>query len=231
MESSTQKIKEDFDRIASLPSGGWNHSAHYYSFLLKQVPRPCINALEIGCGTGSFTRLLAHRCKNVLALDLSPEMIRVARDRSGATPNIKYEIGDVVSIQLPTNHFDCVASIATLHHLPLEDMLLKMKESLTVGGTLIVLDLFEIEKFTDALLSALAYPVSAAMKILKGSRLRTSRVVREVWAEHNRSDSYPTMSKIRKLSALVLPGARIKRHLFCRYSITWVKGGLTRRSS
>jgi ubiquinone/menaquinone biosynthesis C-methylase UbiE len=158
-------------------------------------------------------------------------MIRVARDRSGATPNIKYEIGDVVSIQLPTNHFDCVASIATLHHLPLEDMLLKMKESLTVGGTLIVLDLFEIEKFTDALLSALAYPVSAAMKILKGSRLRTSRVVREVWAEHNRSDSYPTMSKIRKLSALVLPGARIKRHLFWRYSITWVKGGLTRRSS
>jgi ubiquinone/menaquinone biosynthesis C-methylase UbiE len=52
----------------------------------------------------------------VLALDLSPEMIRIARERSTQFPNIEFQLADVRELSLPDEHFDCIASIATLHH-------------------------------------------------------------------------------------------------------------------
>ena len=39
--------------------------------------------------------------------------------------------------------FDCIASIATLHHLPVREIFLKMKAALKPGGVLLILDLFE----------------------------------------------------------------------------------------
>ncbi len=61
----------DFDRLAQLDDEGWTANNHYHDFLLKHVPHDCENTLEIGCGTGAFARLLAKRCKRVIALDLS----------------------------------------------------------------------------------------------------------------------------------------------------------------
>ena len=65
-------IEADFDRLATLDDEGWTANNHYHDFLLSHVPQNCDNALEIGCGTGAFARLLAKRSKRVIALDLSP---------------------------------------------------------------------------------------------------------------------------------------------------------------
>jgi len=143
LAQSTSKIRADFDRIASLSGSGWGHTEHHHSFLLKQLPRHCDNALEIGCGAGAFSRLLARRSERVLALDLSPRMIQIARERSRQYPNIDYRIADATTWEFPGAQFDCVVSIATLHHLPIEEMLSKMKDTMNVNGTLIVLDLFQ----------------------------------------------------------------------------------------
>jgi ubiquinone/menaquinone biosynthesis C-methylase UbiE len=77
-----ERIREDFDRIAGLSrEEGWGHSSHYHVFLLRQLPARCSEALEVGCGTGSFARSLVERCGRVLAVDLSPRMIEVAKSR------------------------------------------------------------------------------------------------------------------------------------------------------
>ena len=75
-----ETIRSDFDRLAVLENktGGWSHNDHYHAYLLRYIPHPCNESLEIGCGTGAFTRLLAGRSRHVLGLDLSPEMIRIA---------------------------------------------------------------------------------------------------------------------------------------------------------
>ena len=70
-------VEADFDRLALLDDQGWTSNNHYHNSLLKHLPANCENALEIGCGTGAFARLLAKRCKHVVALDLSSDMIRV----------------------------------------------------------------------------------------------------------------------------------------------------------
>jgi SAM-dependent methyltransferase len=216
-------IQTDFDRIALLSNEGWNHNSHYHGFLLRQFPAHCEYALDIGCGTGAFSRLLASRSDRVLALDLSPQMIQIARERSKAYANIDFQVADAMVWEFPTEQFDCIASIATLHHLPLEEMLAKMKAALRTNGTLVVLDLYEPAGLSGALTNVLAVPVGAALQLLKTGRLRQSREAREAWAAHGRHDSYPTLAQIRQTCASILPGAEVRKHLLWRYSITWKK--------
>jgi len=223
MAESMPKIRADFDRIALLSRNGWNHNSHYHDFLLRQLPPHCANALEIGCGTGAFSRLLAKRSDRVLALDLSPQMIRIAKERSEQCSNIDFQVTDAMTWEFPAEQFDCVASIATLHHLPIEETLSKMQEALKVNGTLIILDLFQEEGLSDVLTSTLAVPASIILRLIKTGRLREPHEVREAWAEHGRSDSYPTLSQIRQVCVSVLPGTRVKKHLLWRYSIVWKK--------
>ncbi len=122
-------LEADFDRLALLDEDGWTSNNHYHNFLLRNVPENCVDALEIGCGTGAFSRRLAEVSKHVVALDLSPEMIRVARSRSKQFPNIDFQLVDAMSWDFPAAHFDCISTIATLHHLPQRELLLKAKRS------------------------------------------------------------------------------------------------------
>jgi SAM-dependent methyltransferase len=216
-------IQADFDRIALVSGEGWGHNSHYHDFLLAHVPARCAEALDIGCGTGAFARLLAQRADHVLGLDLSPQMIRLARERSQQYPNVDFQIADVMKWTFPQEHFDCIASIATCHHLPLEEMLVKTRDALKVGGVLLILDLYTARDLSDFFVSALAVPVSLALRLIKTGWLRQSREAREAWAQHGPHEAYLPLSGIRQVCARVLPGARVRRHLLWRYSIVWKK--------
>jgi ubiquinone/menaquinone biosynthesis C-methylase UbiE len=150
-------------------------------------------------------------------------MIQVAKARSRSHSNIEYHVANATRWAFPVTAFDCVVCIATLHHLPLEETLLKMRGTLKAGGTLAVLDLYQPAGLRDALPSLVAVPVSLALRLIHSSRLREPRRVREAWEEHGRKDSYPTLARVRRICERVLPGARVKRHLLWRYSIIWRK--------
>ncbi|MET0647975.1 MAG: class I SAM-dependent methyltransferase [Pyrinomonadaceae bacterium] len=218
-------IRADFDRIALLAGEGWDHSGHYHDFLARHVPAPCREALEIGCGTGSFSRILSKSSERVLALDLSPNMIRVARERSAQFTNIEFRVADVLALELPAETFDCVVTVATLHHLPMKEVLTKIKGALKAGGVLLVLDLFQTEGLPDAFRSALALPLSLGLRLMRHGRLTAPREVRRAWDEHGRHDSYLTLSQVHEVCAEVLPGAEVRRHLLWRYSVVWKKVG------
>lgn len=221
--SPATQIQTDFDRIALLSTDAWDHNSHYHGFLLKHVPSPCAEALDIGCGAGSFSQLLAQRCKQVLAFDLSPRMIQVAQEHSKPYTNIDFRVADAMTWQYPKERFDCISSIATLHHLPFGETLVNMKRSLKVGGTLLILDLFQEASLFDMLVSAMALPVDVVLKLVKRGRLGEPAEVRAAWDEHGRHDSYFTLPEIRKTCANLLPGAGVTRHLLWRYSIIWKK--------
>src|SRR3989442_1282309 len=209
-------IQTDFDRIALLSSDdGWTQNSYYHNFLLRHVPVKCESALEIGCGTGALSRRLAQYAQNVLALDLSPEMIRIARQRSTQFSNIEFQVADVIAWNFPGETFDCIASLATLHHLPLREMVKRIKESLNPGGVLLVLDLFERERNLfklegplDLAKDAIARLTSISLRFLHNGRLLPSREVRAAWAAHEKHDSYPTIRQVRELCFELLPGAK-----------------------
>jgi ubiquinone/menaquinone biosynthesis C-methylase UbiE len=222
-------IQQDFDRIALVTPDGAAHNDHYHNFLLRHLPSNCHNVLEIGCGTGAFAKQLAQRSEHVLALDLSPEMIRIAREQSAQFPNIDFQLADIRDLPLEDNSFDCIASIATLHHVPITETLLKMKSALKPGGTLLILDLFEPARLSDSLVAALsdaflnllALPVSATLRLIHHRRLLPSREVRAAWRAHEAHDLYPTMREVHTLCDRILPAAKIKQHRLWRYSVVW----------
>ena len=220
---TTSQVRADFDRIALLSGGEWGHNGHYHAFLARHVPRPCGASLEIGCGTGAFSRLLAGVSERVLALDLSPNMVALARERSARFPNITFEVADVLTRALPAEGFDCVASIATLHHLPVAEVLPKIKRALKPGGVLLVLDLFQPEGLVDAFTNALAVPLSVGLRLVRRGRPLPPREVRRAWDEHGRRDTYLTLAQAREVCAEMLPGAEVRKHLLWRYSIIWRK--------
>ncbi|HEX8747090.1 MAG TPA: class I SAM-dependent methyltransferase [Pyrinomonadaceae bacterium] len=225
MTDSASTIGKEFDRLALVTASGdeWTQNSHYHDLLLRRVPADCRRALEVGCGTGAFSRRLAGRAEHVTALDLSPEMVRIARERSSQFKNIVFDVADAVERDFPDEEFDCVATIATMHHLPMKHMLDKFRRALRPGGVLLILDLVEPEGFYEGMMDALALPVCVGLRLLHQRRLREPASVRAAWAEHVQFDTYPTLAEVRKVCAELLPGAEVRRHLLWRYSIIWRK--------
>lgn len=214
-------IEANFDRLALLDEDGWTANNHYHDLLLRHVPKGCDEALEIGCGTGSFARLLAQRCKRVVALDLSPEMIRVARARSTTFGNLEFELADVMTWEFPKARFDFVCSIATLHHLAQGELLPKLRDALKPGGVLVVLDLVASQGLRERLLDVVALGASGTLRLLHNGRLKPPAEVRKAWEQHGKQDHYSTTDQIRALANEILPGSIVKRRLLWRYTLVY----------
>lgn len=216
-------VEADFDRLARLDDEGWTANNHYHDFLLKHVPHNCEYGLEIGCGTGAFARLLAARCKHVIALDLSSEMIRVARSRSSQFENLEFELADAMTWNFPQSRFDFICSIATLHHLKQRELFVKLKDALKPRGVLVILDLVESSGLIERMADVVALGVSVGLRLLHNGRLKPPAAVRKAWEQHGKHDSYSTLKQMRSLADTILPGARVKRHLLWRYSLVYQK--------
>jgi ubiquinone/menaquinone biosynthesis C-methylase UbiE len=214
-------IKADFDRLALLDDEGWTANNHYHNFLLKYVPQNCENALEIGCGTGSFARRLAEHCRRVVALDLSPEMIRVARSHSHQFSNLEFHLADAMTWNFPESQFNYICSIATLHHLQQRELLVKIKDALKPGGVLVVLDLVESNSLAERLLDVIALGVSGGLRLIHNGRLKPPAEVRKAWEQHGKHDSYSTVSDMHALADEILPGSSVRRHLLWRYTLAY----------
>jgi SAM-dependent methyltransferase len=76
------------------------------------------NVLELACGTGLFTRLLAPRVERLTAIDASPEVLAINRGRVAAG-NVAYVQADLFAWQ-PRERYDAVFFSFWLSHVPEE---------------------------------------------------------------------------------------------------------------
>jgi len=222
-QNITQKIQHDFDRLALCDRDEWDHNNHYHQFLLKQLPNYSKEILDLGCGVGKFSRCLAKQSDRVLAIDLSPKSIEIARQRSKHFNNIDYQVADISTWKFPSESFDALVSIATVHHLSLEDLLPKLKATLKPGGVLIILDLLEHQNIKDTLYDCIAVPLNWWFLKTKNRQFEISIEAAEAMKEHLRTDKYLNLSQAQEIYQNSLNGARVRRHLFWRYSVVWHK--------
>lgn len=219
------RVRREFDRIAALPDDPCDHNALYHDVLLAALPAPCGAALEVGCGTGGLTRKLAAHAEEVVGIDLAPRMIEAARARCAGLANVRLAVADATAWEPGAARWDAIVSVATLHHLPAAETLARWRDALRPGGALLVLDLVADDGVADHLRSLAAVPLNVARRLARTGRLRTSAEARRLWDEHARHDVYPSLGAVRGLAAGLLPGARVRRHLFWRYSLVWRKPG------
>lgn len=79
---------------------------------------PDWQVLEIGCGIGRLLRPLSRRVARAVGVDLSQEMIELARDYCVGRPNIELHRTDGSLDFLPDHRFDFVFSHIVFQHLP-----------------------------------------------------------------------------------------------------------------
>lgn len=213
-------LRSEFDTIARLSPADDRPDALMRA-LLRHLPERCGEVLEVGCGTGEATRMLAARVSHVVALDLSPGMIEAARARSAGIANIEYHVADATAGEYPEARFDAVVSIATLHHLPFEPTIASFARTLRPGGVLLILDLVDRSHPGWLPLNLLA-GVAAGLERVRGAGAHSAEL-RRAYLDHGADERYLRPREARERFAALLPGSRVTHHLRWRYSAVWRK--------
>jgi trans-aconitate 2-methyltransferase len=103
---------------------------HYYLFnqLIKAGLKKNSSVLEIGCGIGTLTGLIASYVKRgeILVTDISPENIALAQKRLAGNSNVQYVVSDMSDFKVNLK-FDFVVLADVIEHIPEEDHSLLFK--------------------------------------------------------------------------------------------------------
>jgi ubiquinone/menaquinone biosynthesis C-methylase UbiE len=113
-------VRETYDRIgthfAKTRANPWPEVEEFLADRSGEV------GLDIGCGNGRHTEVLAACCDRTLGIDVSRELLSVAADRAGTDGDerVPYALvqGDAATLPVATDCVDLAVYVATLHHLP-----------------------------------------------------------------------------------------------------------------
>jgi ubiquinone/menaquinone biosynthesis C-methylase UbiE len=93
--ATNERLIDNFVRLSGLPAGA--------------------RVIDLGCGSGVFTNLLRRRGYQCVGVDLSPNLIAIARANFSC---IEFRTGDIERLPFPDGSFDGVLMSGVLHHLP-----------------------------------------------------------------------------------------------------------------
>ena len=114
--------------------------------------------LDIGCGTGRWSKFLSSRCGFIEAVDPSSAVIPAAQLVSGIS-NIRITQCGVSNIPFPDASFDFIFSLGVMHHLPdTQEALRKATEKLRQGGHFLIYLYYNLDN-RSILFKFLFYPV------------------------------------------------------------------------
>jgi ubiquinone/menaquinone biosynthesis C-methylase UbiE len=109
-----------YDRLARQKF--WNNSIHELTkFAVSELESNQLNVLDVGCGPGNSTAMIAAMCinSNITGVDISVNMINRAKrklSREKETSNaITYVRSDAASLPFPDNHFDLITGHSFLY--------------------------------------------------------------------------------------------------------------------
>jgi ubiquinone/menaquinone biosynthesis C-methylase UbiE len=91
------------------------------------------SVLELGCGTGYFTKELAGTNAQITAIDISPALIKEA-EMAVHGPNVKFVIENAYQMTFSDKTFDAVVGSSVLHHLDIVKAISEIFRVLKPGG-------------------------------------------------------------------------------------------------
>lgn len=87
-----------------------------YEQYLKSILTKNLKVLEIGSGTGEHTYLLVKSGAEVIASDISPNSLKILKNRYKDFENFKIKVADMESLPFESNSFDIVCSAGSLSY-------------------------------------------------------------------------------------------------------------------
>lgn len=128
-------LARHYDRLTrDVPYGRW---ADYVERHFRRLGRPVRTVAELGCGTGSLTKLLAERGYRMTGVDLSPDMLTVADQKCGGL-GVHLVCQDMSQLALPEPVDAVLSCLDSVNYVTrpaaLRRTFRRVREALTPGG-------------------------------------------------------------------------------------------------
>ncbi|WP_100365814.1 class I SAM-dependent methyltransferase [Diaminobutyricimonas aerilata] len=198
----------------------WSHNDAYAGFVLRHARAVRRGggdtAVDVGCGTGNMVERLARVFPRVIGIEPDAPTAAIAARRFRGSPVV--EIEHRAFGAEPRRGCDFIVFVASLHHMPLEPSLIAARDALRPGGRIVIVGVAR-ESRGDTVRSL----VSLALNPLVGLVRHPARV--EHPPPHMLApavDAVESFEEIRAVAERVLPGIRMPRRLFWRYTASWV---------
>jgi 2-polyprenyl-3-methyl-5-hydroxy-6-metoxy-1,4-benzoquinol methylase len=196
----------------------WSHNDHYGPWIANRVAGSgARHVLDVGCGAGNLVALLRRGGVTVTGLDSDPQMARAAAERFADDPSVTI-VESGFAGRDPQRSFDAITLVAVLHHLPLVSTLQELRGCLAPGGRLVVVGCYQETGRVDLLVSLLSVLVNPVVGLVKHPTRATALPMHMTAPT---ADPQETLGDIRAAAEQELPGARIRRRLFWRYSLVY----------
>lgn len=198
-----QRVRQEFSRqagqFATAPAVTRGSVVDRFA---DAVPPEAAAILDVACGPGIITAALAPRAREVVAFDLTPEMLSKARQRcaEAGLSNVTFQEGSAAALPFPDASFDAVVTRLSIHHFeaPAGPMA-EMARVLRPGGVLVLADIVSSEVAEETELHnaietlrdpshVRMLPLSELVGLVAGAGLTIER--QETWDEHREFEEW-----------------------------------------
>ena len=125
----------------------WYEHWHRYHFAADLVRG--LDVLDVACGEGYGSALLAHTARRVTGADIAPSAVAHARTRYAKTANLEFREADCTKLPFPDASFDAVVSFETIEHIGAQEAFLDEVRRVLRQGGLLVLSCPNKVEYTD----------------------------------------------------------------------------------
>jgi SAM-dependent methyltransferase len=195
----------------------WSHNDHFHGWIVRGLPMRRGRALDVGCGHGQLVELLADRFAHVDGVDVDADMAEASRRHfaDDQRVTIRRTAFDRVS-----GSYDLITMVAVLHHMDLQSALQHAARLLSDEGRLLVVGLARAATPRDRARDLASTVLNPIVGLIKHPRAASGPVGEPPFPV---LDPVLSFEEIKAVSEAVLPGARMRRRLFFRYTLEWTR--------
>ncbi len=194
----------------------WNHNTVFHDELIADAKLRGGRVLDIGCGDGLLLKRLAPFVQHVIGIDPDDTAIELAQTRLTSVSNVALINDDFLALPVPIQEerYASVICVATLHHMDLRSALVQMRQVLAPGGRLLIIGLADDKSLMDIVISGLLlFPIRIMDRLHGGMGNPNVRI----------TAPKESIKEIRQVAHEILPGAKVRRRFYFRYSLSWDK--------
>ena len=138
-DATQERFRKTAERIAALQDA---RAAELEAKVVRFVaPGGVERALDSGSGAGALAFALAPHVREVVGVDLVPELLEQARARAERYPNVTFVEGDATKLPFGYGEFDLACTLRTLHHIARPELAVAELARVTrARGRLLVVD-------------------------------------------------------------------------------------------
>ena len=111
-----------------------DQQGYHYEIVSSYVNKE-MNVLDIACGVGFGTKILAEKAKKITGADIDVDTINKVKQEFSEIKNLNFCVANVLDTEFEDESFDLIASMETIEHIPNdEEYLTEMKRILKNDG-------------------------------------------------------------------------------------------------